>query len=671
MAVLGLIGLIVCVLSLLRNVKQGLLRTLATTLLYLSLFNPSLIREEREPVKNIVGLVVDSSGSQTLDNRIAQTQQAKDLLMQRLKTVPNLDVKLLEMPPSRDNNGTELFKALSNAVSDLPSDRLSGLIIVTDGIVHDVPQSNSFKAPLHVLVTGHERERERKLTLLQNPRFGIVGRDLSFQVTIHEQNGTGSARVILKSDGKVLETRTVATNQVFSMTLKPDHAGTHLIELETDALEQELTTANNRAFFALEGIREKMRVLLVSGEPHAGERTWRNLLKSDANVDLIHFTILRPPEKQDGTPIQELSLIAFPTHELFQEKLAEFDLVVFDRFANQSVLPSLYYDNLARYVKNGGALLVAAGPEYTSTNSLARTRLESILPALPNGRVREEAFRPALSELGQRHPVTRDLPDKEIWGSWLRLIGSTPRSGYQVLSGPDNTPLLLLSREEKGRMALLLSDQIWLWARGFEGGGPYNELIRRLSNWLMKEPSLEEEAVKARVDGNTIHVTRQTIKSVSEPVTMTAPNGTQTQLDLKPDQPGLFSVSLQNMPQGLYRFSSSPLNAFASVGPLNPLELSDVISTLERLKPVAEASQGSIRRIEDENTLNIPHIRMVQEGARLSGANWIGLITHDKASLRGFSEMPLTLGFWGLAVVLGVLSLWFAERGRKEYSRFN
>ena len=114
----------------------------------------------------------------------------------------------------------------------------------------------------------------------------------------------------------------------------------------------------------IEGIREKLRVLLVSGEPHAGERTWRNLLKSDANVDLVHFTILRPPEKQDGTPINELSLIAFPTRELFQQKIKEFDLIIFDRYANQSVLPSTYFDNIVRYVREGGAVLVAAGPEF-------------------------------------------------------------------------------------------------------------------------------------------------------------------------------------------------------------------------------------------------------------------------------------------------------------------
>ena len=127
---------------------------------------------------------------------------------------------------------------------------------------------------------------------------------------------------------------------------------------------------------SIDGVRDKLRVLLVSGEPHAGERTWRNLLKSDASVDLVHFTILRPPEKQDGTPINELSLIAFPTRELFQQKINEFQLIIFDRYARQGVLPIIYFDNIARYVRDGGAVLVAAGPDYASPTSIWRTPLD-------------------------------------------------------------------------------------------------------------------------------------------------------------------------------------------------------------------------------------------------------------------------------------------------------
>ena len=119
--------------------------------------------------------------------------------------------------------------------------------------------------------------------------------------------------------------------------------------------------------------------------------------------------ILRPPEKQDGTPINELSLIAFPTRELFQQKINEFQLIIFDRYARQGVLPIIYFDNIAKYVRDGGAVLVAAGPDYASPTSLWRTPLDSVLPAEPTGNMTEQTFRAQLTMLGKRHPVTREL----------------------------------------------------------------------------------------------------------------------------------------------------------------------------------------------------------------------------------------------------------------------
>ena len=149
-------------------------------------------------------------------------------------------------------------------------------------------------------------------------------------------------------------------------------------------------------------MRDRLRVLLVSGEPHAGERTWRNLLKSDASVDLVHFTILRPPEKQDGVPVTELSLIAFPTRELFLDKIDEFDLIIFDRYKRRGILPAIYLDNVRQYVENGGAVLIAgrAGLRQRRTRSIAR-RWPRILPGAPTGRVIEEAFVPTITDIGR------------------------------------------------------------------------------------------------------------------------------------------------------------------------------------------------------------------------------------------------------------------------------
>ena len=392
------------------------------------------------------------------------------------------------------------------------------MILVTDGVVHDIPASAAqlgFRAPLHALVTGHPNERDRQIKLIEAPRFGIVGKDQTIRAQVMERGGTGSALVTVRRDGQPIVSQRIATGRPFSLPVRIEHGGPNVVEIEAEALPDELTRANNRAVLTIEGIREKLRVLLVSGEPHAGERTWRNLLKSDANVDLVHFTILRPPEKQDGTPINELSLIAFPTRELFQQKIKEFDLIIFDRYANQSVLPSAYFDNIVRYVREGGAVLVAAGPEFAGGSSLARTRLAPVIPGDPDGRVFEEAYKARVTGGGRRHPVTRDLPgaeaDPPAWGEWLRLVGARIRTGATVMSGAGDQPLLVLAREDKGRVALLLSDQAWLWARGYREGGPHLDLLRRLAHWLMKEPALEEEALRASVTGREIRIERQTL----------------------------------------------------------------------------------------------------------------------------------------------------------------
>ncbi len=250
---------------------------------------------------------------------------------------------------------------------------------------------------------------------------------------------------------------------------------------------------------SIDGVRDKLRVLLVSGEPHAGERTWRNLLKSDASVDLVHFTILRPPEKQDGTPINELSLIAFPTRELFQQKIKEFNLIIFDRYARQACCRSSISITSPAMCRRA-ARCWSRPADYASQTSIWRTPLEHILPAEPSGRTVEMPFHAQLSDAGKRHPVTRGLVGADSspphWSRWFRLVDTRRRQRHHDHEGPDKKPVLVLSREGEGRVGLLLSDHIWLWARGYEGGGPHLDLMRRLSHWLMKQPDSRGRALR-------------------------------------------------------------------------------------------------------------------------------------------------------------------------------
>src|SRR6202166_3243332 len=553
---------VIAVLLLLGRPRGAAVRILALGLILLALANPSFTREDREPLSSVAAVVIDKSPSQNFGERTGETAKAQQALVDSLKKINGLEVRVVEAGQADgETDGTKLFGAVSSALSDVPVDRVAGAFLITDGRVHDIPPSAAalgFQAPVHALITGRKDERDRRIAISAAPRFGIVGQTQTITYRLDDQGVSGErARVVVRRDGEVISERTLQSGQTVNVDIEIKHAGPNIVEIEASPLENELTLVNNRAVVAIDGVRDKLRVLLVSGEPHSGERTWRNLLKSDPSVDLVHFTILRPPEKQDGTPINELSLIAFPTRELFQQKINDFQLIIFDRYARQGVLPVLYFDNIARYVRNGGAVLIAAGPDYASPTSLWRTPLDSILPAEPDGTITERGFRPQLTELGKRHPVTRGLEgsaeDPPHWSEWFRVVNTRNATGTTVMQGPDSKPLLVLSREGEGRVALLLSDHIWLWARGFEGGGPHLDLLRRLSHWLMKEPELEEEALRLIVQGHDITVQRQTMADSVADVTLTSPSGASRVLKLDPTEPGVWEKSIVADELGLWR----------------------------------------------------------------------------------------------------------------------
>ena len=514
------VAAVVAALVMLARSRGALIRVGALALMVLALANPSLTREDRDPLTSVAVVVVDKSPSQNFGDRTAQTEAARAAVTQRLQRIPGIETRVVEAGQADgETDGTRLFSALNATLADVPPDRVAGAIFITDGRVHDLPSDSGalgFAAPVHALITGTTNEKDRRVVLVAAPRFGIVGQNQTISFRVEDEGVPASpAEVRISRDGELLERRTVAPGRQVDVQVQIPHAGQNIIEIEAAPLEGELTPVNNRAVVSIDGVRDKLRVLLVSGEPHAGERTWRNLLKSDANVDLVHFTILRPPEKQDGTPINELSLIAFPTRELFQQKINDFQLIIFDRYARQGVLPIVYFDNIARYVRNGGAVLVAAGPDYAGPTSIWRTPLDAILPAEPTGHVTEDPFYAHLTELGRRHPVTRGLEggneDPPHWSRFFRVVDTKTVSGMPLMNGAGEEPLLVLSREGEGRVGLILSDHIWLWARGYEGGGPHIDLLRRVSHWLMKQPDLEEEALRLLVHGRELTVQRQTM----------------------------------------------------------------------------------------------------------------------------------------------------------------
>jgi len=648
------------------------LRILALVLILLALANPSFTREDREPLSSVAAVVIDKSPSQNFGNRNNETARAQEALLDSLKKISGLEVRVVEAGQADgETDGTKLFGALSSALSDVPVDRVAGAFLITDGRVHDIPANASalgFQAPVHALITGRKDERDRRIAISAAPRFGIVGQVQTITYRLDDQGVSGQrARVVVRYDGEVINERTVLSGQTVNVDVDIKHAGQNIVEIEASPLDNELTLVNNRAVVAIDGVRDKLRVLLVSGEPHSGERTWRNLLKSDASVDLVHFTILRPPEKQDGTPINELSLIAFPTRELFQQKINEFQLIIFDRYARQGVLPIAYFDNIARYVRTGGAVLVSAGPDYASTTSIWRTPLDSVLPAEPVG-VTEKPYFAQLSDIGKRHPVTRGLEGANTepphWSRFFRTVDTRNTTTPPVMTGADGKPLLLLSRFGEGRVALLLSDHIWLWARGHEGGGPHLDLLRRTSHWLMKQPDLDEEAFHLQVRGHDLLVQRQTMADSVAPVTVTSPSGAARELTLSAGEPGTWTATMPANELGLWQATDGTLKALINVGPTNPKEFSEVTSTTETLKPLTRATGGDARRVVDGSSIDLPRIVPVRAASMFHGDGWMGVRMRDASVVRGVGVLPIFAGLIGLLLLLGAFAFTWLREGR-------
>jgi hypothetical protein len=677
---LGVLALALVGLSLYARGRGSILRALGLGLLLLAMTGPALVREDRNPLKEVVAIVVDQSGSQTIGERPAQTEKARAGLEKSLNALGNVEVRVIESGRTdSEADGTRLFAALNAGLADVPLERIGGVFMITDGVVDDIPADASalgFKAPLHALITGHEGERDRRIELLEAPRFGIVGKDQTIELRVLDTADTSDPVVLkVRRDGNPVATIVATPGERLRVPIKIEHGGPNVVELEVESLPDELTAINNKAVLTIEGVRDKLKVLLVSGEPHAGERMWRNLLKSDANVDLVHFTILRPPEKQDGTPINELSLIAFPTADLFGRKIKEFDLIVFDRYSNQSVLPLIYFDNIVRYVREGGALMLAAGPDFARPEGLYSSPLGRIAPARPDGSLTEHAFRAAITEDGAKHPVTRGLPgadqDPPAWSEWFRQVNAEVMHGTSILSGAAGKPLLVLAREGKGRVALLLTDQMWLWARGFEGGGPHLDLLRRLAHWLMKEPDLEEEALRANVRGHAIEIERQSLAADVPPVTVASPSGAEERVSLTPTEPGISRANVKAADLGLYRISDGNLSVLANVGPENPREFQEVVSTPDRLKPLAEATGGTVRRIGNakNSEISLPRLVAIGESPAYGGAGYAAIKRIGASEVKGVGVMPLAIGFLGLAALLGSLTAAWLFEGRTTARR--
>lgn len=670
---LGAALVAIIALSIWRGLAGWPYRLLAGAVLLAALINPSLQTEDREPLSDIVLIVVDESASQRISDRPEQTAAALAALEAEVEAL-GMEPRVARVGDAEDNSGTLLMSELQRLMAEEPRARIAGALLITDGRLHDPELIPDMPAPIHALITGRETDWDRRLVVENAPAFGIIGEELLLTIRLEDQGAVpagleGRSQIVIAVDGGTPQTYTVPVGESLELPLTLEHAGQNVIQFTVPESLGELTTRNNAAVVQINGIRDRLRVLLVSGEPHPGQRTWRNLLKSDPSVDLVHFTILRPPDRQDGVPVSELSLIAFPTRELFMERVDDFDLIIFDRYQRRGILPMVYIDNIRRYVEDGGALLLAAGPDFAGASSLYRTPLSDILPGRPTARVIDEPYLPMVSALGARHPVTTGLEgehtplpgSEDPWGRWYRQIELTEQGGQTVMEGANGAPLLMLDRVGQGRVALLASDHAWLWDRGYEGGGPQLELLRRLAHWMMGEPDLEEEALMAEVTGQTIAITRRTLSDGVGSVIVTTPDGDTLEVPLEETAPGAFTAEIEGEAQGLYRLVEGGFERVIALGPAAPREFEVTIAGADQVDPLVAALGGNSFRLED----GLPDVRRVSEGRTAHGRGWLGLTTREAYVTTDVTVTPFIQAWIFLLLAAGLMLAGWLREGRQ------
>ncbi|RCL82704.1 MAG: hypothetical protein DBW65_03760 [Alphaproteobacteria bacterium] len=551
-------------------------------------------------------------------------------------------------------------------VGDISSDRVAGAIIITDGQIEDAPsilENYNFKAPVNIILTGEKEEKDRRLIIESSPRFGIVGEEIKIDIKVEDISAnTPNALVTINMNDEIEQSRSIPIGEVVTITMPLERAGITSLNIEVEPGKEELTLQNNKSVIEINAIRERLKVMLVSGEPNMGLRSWRNLLNSDPSVDLVHFTILRPPNKQDLTPVGELSLIPFPSRELFQANLNDFDLIIFDQYHLRGILPQFYLKNVVEYVVNGGALLDASGPEYAGPYSLSLSPLQNILPTEPTGDIIVQEFIPIMTKDGERHPVTANLKDdiNSNWGPWYRMVEGLTIAGDVLLEGPDARPLLVLNRVGQGRVAQILSDQSWVWTKSGVNKGPQADLLRRLVHWLMKEPELEENELSAKIDNDTILITKNSLNLDKKPIISTSPDNIKEEIVLEDIGRGKQIGKILSPKEGTWKFSSGNSQISLIVGNSNSSEYLDVRATDNIVKPIVSYTSGSINWVNNEK--NIPKIKQIQKNKLTDNSKNIQLIKNEKYYVKNIQQSSLTPWYFVLIFSLILLFLsWYRE----------
>lgn len=676
LGVLAVLAVLVIGVALWRRSWGLLARVVLFGVLAVLLLQPSMRRDQRQALPDKVLVVVDDSVSQKIGKRDEAATAALAHIEKSIAAfAPDVETVIVRAPQYSDprkGEATHLFSFLREQMLSLPLAQLAGTIIITDGQVHDAPDNAAALgalarlAPVHVVLTGRRDEYDRKVTVLAAPQYGLINQTVDVSVTVDEKGAAASAVPVTLSvwqDGVRQETRDIVPGAPVLFTLSLGHPGQNVFEFRTPVADGEMTAANNIAPVIVNAVRDRLKVLLVSGVPHMGERAWRNLLKSDPGIDLVHFTILRPPTSVDMTPPNELSLIVFPVDELFNSRINDFDLIIFDKYKQFNLLPPQYFANIRTFIRKGGAFLLAMGSDEVES-SVFDSALGDTLPVRPSGGAAlNGTYRPVVTDVGNRHPVTADLAGRARWGEWLTQTPVSAQRGKTLMTGKDGMPLLVIDEIEKGRTAVVASDNVWMWAKGGQTAGPYGDLLRNVAHWLMKEPELEEDYLKASATGHTLTVARRPGEAKQEQsVEVTFPSGKKQTLALTTARDGWIEGSMTVDENGIYTASRDERKAFVVVGTAQSEEYSDVMTTPARLQETVNKTGGGFIWYQEQPEFSL---RRVSKEGKLAGDNWLGLRRSEAYAVTAVSTRAVFGNeLFLLIALLAVAGVWVFESGR-------
>ena len=628
-------------------------------------FEPAVELQDVTREANHVVVLVDESGSMALSDEgggPTRAQRAAELVRRSGATFAEWNRRhrvsfasfsqglvarseeALSQPLSPGGDATRLRDALGDIARRTQGSDLAGIVIVSDGVATGAfaggaedGDSQRFlgglEAPVHTVWAGRPGLRDRAIAGLGADEFAFARTVVKIGVRVRSSGfEKRSIPVTLTQAGKL-----VATGQVtvggdtpeahVEIAFSPARVGKFVYEVSVPEAPEEHVTENNRRAFVLRVIRDKVRVLQVAGRPSWDERWVRSFLEADPNVDLVSFFILRTPEDLQPVPSSEMSLIPFPTEELFEDELGSFDVILLQNFEYGPYGIAPYLDNIRRFVAEGGSLAMIGGDLSFSSGGYWGTPVGQILPVLLSPRsvgddqlISTEMFSPRLTDEGAHHPVTQlDFDPRRsqaLWDSLPRLEGMNLVEGAH----PDATvlavhprlkkPLLAVGEHLEGRTLALTTDSLWRW--GFVAAGEpghdaaaFSTLWRNMLRWLIRDPDLERlhvessqgeyapgqaPRIRARIVDRAFRpAPEQDIQLVVERTRQDTPAVTITEDTLTSDDSGGVILDLETIPPGSYL-----VRATAQLGP-RTLEASDVF--------VVHGARTELERPEADPTL--------------------------------------------------------------------